>query len=81
MERYIVPRRKRRHLVVEENVHVAVHLYAGLRGISLVEATYQLLKLGLAQAVNIPIPKHEIDRYRITEPVAQKLQRWLHKNR
>jgi hypothetical protein len=78
MKRYIVPKKNRRYLVVEESVHDVVSLYATLRGISIVEATFQLLKLGLSQAIGAQIPKSEINNYCIAEPLAEKLCRWFH---
>jgi hypothetical protein len=80
MEKYVIPRKKRRHLVVEESVHDAVHFYALQQGISMVEATFRLLKLGLAQTVNLPISKNKIDKYRLAETAAEKLRRWFHRD-
>lgn len=77
MEKYVIPRNKRRHLVVSEDVHQAVSAYAAGRQLSLVEATYHLLKLGLIQECNLLVPDDEADRYEIQKPSALDLKRWF----
>jgi hypothetical protein len=68
MEKYIIPRNKRRYLVVSDAVHQAVSMYASQRQLSLVEATYRLLKLGLIQGYDLRVPDDEVDRYEIKKP-------------
>jgi hypothetical protein len=68
MEKYIIPRNRRRHLVVSDAVHQAVSMYASQRQLSLVEATYRLLKLGLIQGYDLRVPDDEVDRYEIKKP-------------
>lgn len=77
MERYLIPRSKRRHLVVSDDVHKAVRAYAAGRELSLVEATYRLLKLGLIQECNLQVPDDEIDKYEIKKPRALDFKRWF----
>ena len=77
MKKYIVPRNKRRHLVVEEDVHSVVCSYASQQNVSLVEATYRLLKLGICQAYDLTIPDDEIDQYMIKKPIDFDLRNWL----
>ena len=59
MEKYVIPRSRRRHLVVSDSVHEAVMMYATGRRLSLVEATYGLLKLGFIQEYDLPVPDKE----------------------
>jgi len=59
MERHVIPRNIRRHLVVPDSVHETVMMYAAGRQLSLVEATYRLLKLGFIQEYNLPVPDRE----------------------
>jgi len=59
MERYVIPRNRRRHLVVSDTVHEAVSTYAAGRQLSLVETTYRLLKLAFIQGYDAPVPDKE----------------------
>jgi len=77
MEKYIIPRNKRRHLVVSDSVHQAVGAYASQRKLSLVEATYRLLKLGFIQEYDLPVPGTEVDQYEIQKPWAVDFRRWF----
>ena len=77
MKKYVIPRNKRRHLVVEEDVHSVVCVYARKQNVSLVEATYRLLKLGLCQAYDLQITDDEIDQYKIKKPIDFDLRNWL----
>jgi hypothetical protein len=77
MEKYIIPRNKRRHLVVSDSVHEAVRAYATGRELSLVEATYRLLKLGFIQELELPVPDDEVDKYEIKKPPALDFRRWF----
>jgi hypothetical protein len=77
MERYIIPTNKRRHLVVSEGVHQVVLLYASDRQLTVVEATYRLLKLGLCCEYNLPVTNSNVDEYEIKKPGPFDLQRWL----
>lgn len=77
MERYIIPRNKRRHLVVSDSVHEAVSMYAIQRQISLVEATYHLLKLGFIREYDLRVPDDEVDQYEIKKPPALDFKRWF----
>ena len=54
MRKYIVGRNQK-HLIVSENVHAAVKMYAREKGLSMVEATYELLRLAFAQAYGLDV--------------------------
>ena len=77
MEKYVIPRNRRRHLVVSDNVHEAVSAYATQRQLSLVEATYRLLKLGFIQEYDLRVPDNEVDQYEIKKPSALDFKRWF----
>jgi hypothetical protein len=77
MEKYVIPRNKRRHLVVSDDVHQAVSTYAAGRELSLVEATYRLLKLAFIQEYDYPVPDDKVDRYEIKKPSAFDFRRWF----
>jgi len=77
MEKYVIPRNRRRHLVVSDTVHQAVSAYAAGRQLSLVEATYHLLKLGLIQECNLQVPDDKVDKYEIKKPSALDFKRWF----
>ena len=77
MERYVIPRNRRRHLVVSDTVHQAVSAYAVGRELSLVEATYRLLKLGLIQECNLQVPDDEVPKYEIKKRSALDFKRWF----
>jgi len=77
MEKYVIPRNRRRHLVVSDSVHEAVSAYAAGRQLSLVEATYRLLKLGIITEYGLPVPDDEVDQYEIKKPSALDFRRWF----
>ena len=77
MEKYVIPRNGRRHLVVSDSVHEAVSAYAAGRELSLVEATYHLLKLAFIQEYDLPVPDDEADKYEIKKPSAFDFKRWF----
>jgi len=77
MEKYVIPRNRRRHLVVSDTVHEAVSAYAAGRQLSLVEATYHLLKLGLIQECNLQVPDDKVDKYEIKKSSALDFKRWF----
>ncbi len=77
MEKYVIPRNRRRHLVVSDSVHEAISAYAAGRELSLVEATYRLLKLGVIQEYDLQVPDNEVDQYEIKKPSALNFKRWF----
>jgi len=81
MERYIIPRNKRHHLVVSDDVHQALFLYASERQLTLVEATYRLLKLGFCHEYDLPTTNNNVDEYEIKKPRLFDLERWVRKVR
>ena len=58
MRKYIVGRNQK-HLVVSEQVHTAVRMFAKEKGLSMVEATYELLRLAFAKVYGLDI---DVDR-------------------
>ena len=52
MHKYIVGR-KQKHLVVSEQVHATVMMYAREKNITMVEATYELLRIAFAAVYNL----------------------------
>ena len=52
MLKYVVGRNQK-HLVVSENVHTAVKMFAKEKGLTMVEATYELLRLAFAQVYGL----------------------------
>ena len=77
MEKYVITRNRRRHLVVSDTVHQAVSAYAAGRQLSLVEATYHVLKLGLVQECNLQVPDDEAHKYEIKKRSALDFKRWF----
>ena len=77
MEKYVIPRNRRRHLVVSDSVHQAISAYASQRQLSLVEATYRLLKLGFIQEYDLRIPANEVDQYEVKKPSVLDFMRWF----
>ena len=77
MEKYVIPRNRRQHLVVSDTVHEAVSAYAAGRQLSLVEATYHLLKLGLIQECNLQVPDDKVHKYEIKKPSALDFKHWF----
>ena len=54
MYKYVVGR-KQKHLIVSEKVHETVKMYANEKQLTLVEATYELLKMAFAKIYNIDL--------------------------
>lgn len=52
MYKYIVGK-KQKHLVVSEQVHESVKMYAEDKNLTMVEATYELLKEAFAKVYNL----------------------------
>jgi hypothetical protein len=77
MKKYIIPRNKRQHLVVEEGVHNAIRLYASQRQLSIVEATYRLLKLGFCHEYGLHVADDDFDEYQIKKPLAFDFKNWF----
>ena len=58
MRKYVVGRNQK-HLVVSETVHMAVQMFAKEKGLSMVEATFELLRLAFAQVYGLDM---DLDR-------------------
>jgi len=54
MRKYIVGR-KQKHLIVSEEVHAAVKLYAVEHHLTMIEATYELLRAAFAKVYNLEL--------------------------
>ena len=54
MLKYVVGRNQK-HLVVSENVHMAVKMFAKEKGLTMVEGTYELLRLAFAQVYGLDV--------------------------
>jgi len=54
MHKYIVGK-KQRHLIVSEKVHAAVKMYAQEKNLTMVEATYELLRVAFAKVYNLEL--------------------------
>ncbi len=52
MYKYVVGK-KQKHFIVSEQVHEMVKIYAGEKNLTMVEATYELLKVAFAKVYNI----------------------------
>jgi len=52
MYKYVVGK-KQKHLVVSEQVHESVKMYALEKNLTMVEATYELLRVAFAKAYNL----------------------------
>ena len=52
MHKYIVGKNQK-HLVVSEQVHELVKMYSRDKGLSMVEATYELLKIAFAKVYDL----------------------------
>ena len=64
-------------MVVSEDVHDVVSLYAYQRQLTLVEATYRLLKLAFIQEYDLSVPDNEVDKYEIKKPSALDFKHWF----
>ena len=54
MYKYVVGK-KQKHLIVSDQVHQAVKDYASEKNLTMVEATYELLKMAFAKVYNIEL--------------------------
>ena len=54
MRKYIVGR-KQKHLIVSEEVHAAIKMYAVEQNLTLVEATYELLRVAFAKVYKLEL--------------------------
>lgn len=54
MRKYIVGK-KQKHLIVSEKVHVAIKMYAKEKGLTMVEATYELLRIAFSQVFGMEL--------------------------
>ena len=54
MYKYIVGK-KQKHLVVSEQVHESVKMYAQDKNLTMVEATYELLRVAFAKVYNLEL--------------------------
>ena len=52
MHKYIVGKNQK-HLVVSEQVHEMVKMYSRDKGISIIEATYELLRIAFTKVYNL----------------------------
>ena len=52
MYKYIVGK-KQKHLIVSEQVHALVKMYAEENNLTMVEATYELLRVAFAKVYNL----------------------------
>lgn len=56
MHKYIVGKNQK-HLIVSEEVHAAVQMFAKERKLTMVEATYELLRIALSNIYELEIDK------------------------
>ena len=54
MYKYVVGK-KQKHLIVSEQVHALVKMYAEENNLTMVEATYELLRVAFAKVYNLEI--------------------------
>ena len=54
MFKYIVGK-KQKHLIVSEQVHESVKMYAQEKNLTMVEATYELLRVAFAKVYNLEL--------------------------
>ena len=54
MHKYIVGKNQK-HLIVSEKVHATVKTYAEEKGLTMVEATYELLRIAFAKAYGLEL--------------------------
>lgn len=57
MYKYVVGKRQK-HLVVSEQVHQLVKTYAEEKNLTMVEATYELLRIALTEVYNIELDEN-----------------------
>jgi hypothetical protein len=56
MRKYIVGK-KQKHLIVSENVHATVKMYAVERNLTMVEATFELLRAAFSKVYGLELEK------------------------
>ncbi len=56
MRKYIVGK-KQKHLIVSEQVHATVKMYAKEKNLTMVEATYELLRVAFSQVYGSELEK------------------------
>jgi len=54
MRKYIVGK-KQKHLIVSESVHTIIKMYATERNLTMVEATYELLRIAFAEVYGLEL--------------------------
>ena len=54
MRKYIVGK-KQKHLIVSEQVHATVKMYAKEKNLTMIEATYELLRTAFAKVYNLQL--------------------------
>jgi len=54
MHKYIVGK-KQKHLIVSEKVHGVIKVYAAEQDLTMVEATYELLRVAFAKVYNLEL--------------------------
>lgn len=57
MRKYIVGKAQK-HLIVSENVHATVKMFAGEKKITMVEATYELLRIAFSQVYGFELKEN-----------------------
>ena len=56
MRKYIVGK-KQKHLIVSDNVHATVKMYAVERNLTMVEATFELLRAAFSKVYGLELEK------------------------
>ena len=54
MRKYIVGK-KQKHLIISERVHATIKMYAKEKNLTMVEATYELLRVAFAKIYNLDL--------------------------
>ena len=57
MYKYVVGKRQK-HLIVSEQVHEQIKLYAKDKNLTMVEATYELLRVAFAKVYNVELDEN-----------------------
>jgi len=55
MGKYVVSRNDRKRLIVSRGVHAAIKVYARDNGITMVEATFRLLRAGIIKIMGFEV--------------------------
>lgn len=58
MRKYIVGK-KQKHLIVSEKVHATIKMYAEEKSLTMVEATYELLRIAFAKVYGLELEEDE----------------------